>query len=44
MDNKYICNAGIKKVLIQGIKEKIGKLYRELYEYERQKNNNMRTK
>jgi len=42
MDNKnkkYISNVKVKTALIQDIKQKIGKLYRELYEHELKKNN-----
>ena len=40
MKKKYISNAKAKSKLIQGIKQKISQLYKELYEHELKKNNN----
>ena len=38
-NKKYISNVRTKTTLIQGIKQKIGRLYKELYEHELKKNN-----
>ena len=40
MKKKYISNAKAKSKLIQGIKQKIARLYKELYEHELKKLNN----